>query len=176
MNRQQRRNAAKNNAANFRKSAHAFDSHLEKNMQQYETEIRISVQNQFQGLMYSVFMLVLRRVCKYGPVRTLRVMQEVAVVINDFTDGVITIHDIKRDVEDADIKVVFDAQYNIIECGIFEEDQYAGARQKVDTERMDLYNKTSMNGLRLWTNPEFEDKLMEYYKGQMEGVNHAEII
>lgn len=155
MNRQQRRQAAKQNAAGFRKAAHATDASIEKRMTEFEAEIRTATQNHFMGLMYCVFILVLRKVCGYGPVRTLRAMSEVAAVVNDLQEGRITVFDLKRDAEEAGIKTVFDEHYNIIECGIFEEDEYAAARKKVDDERMKLYKEHPMDGLRLWTNPEF---------------------
>lgn len=53
--------------------------------------------------------------------------------------------------------MLFDSEYNIIECGIFEEDKYKSAQQKIDAERMKLYKENpNLNGLRLWTNPEFK--------------------
>lgn len=155
MNRKQRRNAAKQNAAEFRKAAHATDASIEKHITEFEAEIRTTTQNHFMGLMYCVFILVLRKVCGYGPVRTLRAMEEVAAVVNDLQEGRITVFDLKRDAEAAGIKTVFDEHYNIIECGIFEEDEYAAARKKVDDERMKLYKEHPMDGLRLWTNPKF---------------------
>lgn len=155
MNRQQRRNAAKQNAGGSRKAAHAMGAGIRKAMTEFETETRTATQNHFMGLMYCVFILVLRKVCGYGPVRTLRVMQEVAAVINDLQEGRITVFDVKRDAEEAGIKTVFDVHYNIIECGIFEEDEYAAARKKVDDERMRLYKEHPMEGSRLWTHPEF---------------------
>ena len=94
---------------------------------------------------------------KFGPVRTLRVLSEVAAIINDLNDGTITVFDVKREAEEEGIKVVFDAQYDIIECGIFEEDKYAAARKKVDEERMLLYENQQLKGLRLWTDPEFKE-------------------
>lgn len=154
-NRNMRRKMAKQDAATFRKAAYATDASIEKHMAEFEAEIREATQNNFMGLMYCVFILVLRKVCGYGPVRTLRAMQEVAAVINDLQEGRITVFDIKRDAEEAGIKTVFDVHYNIIECGIFEEDEYAAARKKVDDERMRLYREHPMDGLRLWTNPEF---------------------
>lgn len=156
MNRQQRRNAAKNNAANFRKAAHATDASIEKRLSEFEAEAHRQAQNQYMGMMYCIFALVCIKLLKFGPVRTLRVLSEVAAVINDMNEGIIDIFDLKRDAEDAGIAVVFDAKYNIIECGIFEEDQYAAARKKVDDERLKLYKECLMKGLRLWTAPEFE--------------------
>lgn len=156
MNRQQRRNAAKNNAANFRKAAHATDASIAKRMSEFEDETRTATQNHFMGLMYCVFILVLRKVCNYGPQRTLRALSEAAAIINDLEHGIITVFDLKRDAEAAGIQVVFDTKYNIIECGIFEEDQHADIRAKVDAERMKLYQKKTTDGLRLWTDPEFE--------------------
>lgn len=157
MNRAQRRNAAKQNAAGFRKASHATDAGIEKRLQQIDRETHRAAQNHFMGLMYCVFALVLRRMLKFGPVRTLRVLSEVAAVINDMNDGIIDVFDLKRDAEDAGIAVVFDAKYNIIECGIFEEDKHSKAQKKVNDERLKLYKEYPMNGLRLWTNPEFEE-------------------
>lgn len=68
MNRQQRRNAAKLNAARSWKAAHATDVSIEKQMTELEAEIRLATQNHFMGVMYCVFILVLRKVCGYGPV------------------------------------------------------------------------------------------------------------
>lgn len=155
MNRQQRRNAAKQNAAGFRKAAHATDASIEKQLQQFEKELHEQVRNQYMGLMYCVFILVFRKMCGYGPMRTLRVLNEVAAVINDLQEGVIDVFDIKRDAENVGIETVFDAHYNFIECRIFEEDKYAAIQKKVDNERMRLYKEHPMDGLRLWTNPEF---------------------
>lgn len=155
MNRQQRRNAAKLNTAGFRKAAHATDASIEKRMTEFEAEIRLATQNHLMGVMYCVFILVLRKVCGYGPVRTLRVMSEVAAVVNDLEDRTISVFDLKRDAEEVGIKTVFDAHYNIIDVGIFEEDEYAAARKKVDDERMKLYKEHPMDGLRLWTNSKF---------------------
>lgn len=157
MNRQQRKNAAKQNAAGFRKAAHATDAGIEKRLQQIDRETHKAAQNHFMGLMYCVFALVIRRLLKFGPVRTLRVLSEVAAIINDLNDGTITVFDVKREAEEEGIKVVFDAQYDIIECGIFEEDKYAAARKKVDEERMLLYENQQLKGLRLWTDPEFKE-------------------
>lgn len=155
MNRQQRRNAAKLNAARSWKAAHATDVSIEKQMTELEAEIRLATQNHFMGVMYCVFILVLRKVCGYGPVRTLRAMSEVAAVVNDLEDGTISIFDLKRDAEEAGIKTIFDAHYNIIDVGIFEEDKYVSAGKKINDERMRLYKEYPMDGLRLWTNPEF---------------------
>lgn len=94
--------------------------------------------------------------CNYGPQRTLRALAEAAAIINDLSDGTITVFDLKRDAEDAGIQIIFDVNYNIIECGIFEEEQYAGVRQKVDAERLAWLQKKTTPGLRLWTDPEFE--------------------
>lgn len=157
MNRQQRRNAAKQNAAGFRKAAHATDASIEKRMTEYEKEIHKQVQNQYMGMMYCIFALVCIKLLKFGPVRTLRVLNEVAAVVNDMNDGIIDIFDLKRDAEDAGMAVVFDASYNIIEVNIFEEDKYAAARKKVDCERMLLYEKQQLKGVRLWTDPEFKE-------------------
>lgn len=156
MNRQQRRNAAKNNAANFRKAAHATDASILKHMTEFEDETRTATQNHFMGLMYCVFILVLRKVCNYGPQRTLRALAEAAAIINDLSDGTITVFDLKRDAEATGIQIIFDVNYDIIECGIFEEEQYAGVRQKVDAERLAWLQKKTTPGLRLWTDPEFE--------------------
>lgn len=93
--------------------------------------------------------------CGYGPTRTLRVLNEVAAVINDLHEGVIDVFDIKRDAEDVGIETIFDTHYNFIECNIFEEDKYAAIQKKVDDERMKMYKEHPMDGLRLWTNPEF---------------------
>lgn len=158
MNRQQRRSAAKNNAANFRKAAHATDAGIEKRLSEFEAEAHKQAQNQYMGMMYCIFALVRIKLLKFGPVRTLRVLSEVAAVINDMNDGIIDVFDLKRDAEDAGIAVVFDAKYNIIECGIFEEDKHSKAQKKVNDERLKLYKEYPMNGLRLWTNPEFEEK------------------
>ena len=155
MNRAQRRQAAKTNATGFRKAAHATDEGIEKRLRQIDQETHKAAQNHFMGLMYCVFALVLRKVLKFGPVRTLRVLSEVAAIINDLNDGVITVFDLKRHVEDAGIRIVFDTNYDIIETGIFEEDKYQWARSKVDNERICLYKKFDHEGLRLWTNPEW---------------------
>lgn len=157
MNRAQRRNAAKQNAAGFRKAAHVTDAGIERRLQLIEKETHMAAQNHFMGLMYCVFALVLRRMLKFGPVRTLRVLSEVAAIINDLNDGIITVFDVKREAEDAGIKVVFDTNYDMIECGIFEEDEYAAARKKIDEERMLLYENKKLKGLRLWTDPEFKE-------------------
>ena len=155
MNRAQRRNAAKNNAANFRKAAHATDASIEKRIIEMEGEIKRATQNHFMGLMYCVFIIVLRRVSKYGPKRTLRILSEIAAIINDLENGHISVFDIKRDAEELGCKVVFDESYNIIECGIFEEDKYSGIRRLVDEERKKLYEQNNNDGLRLWSNPGF---------------------
>lgn len=155
MNRKQRRNAAKQNAAEFRKAAHATDASIEKHITEFKAEIRTTTQNHYMGLMYCIFALVLRKVCGYGPTRTLRALNEVAAVINDLQEGVIDVFDIKRDAEDVGIETIFDEHYNFIECNIFEEDEYAAAQKKVDDERIKLYKEHPMDGLRLWTNPKF---------------------
>lgn len=157
MNRQQRRQAAKQGALSLRKAAHATDADIEKKLKAYEVEAHKQAQKQYMGIMYCVFSLVLIKLLKFGPVRTLRVLNEVAAVINDMDEGIIDVFDVKRDAEDAGIKVLFDSEYNIIECGIFEEDKYKSAQQKIDAERMKLYKENpNLNGLRLWTNPEFK--------------------
>lgn len=155
MNRAQRRQAAKNNGMNFRKAAHATDASIEKRLIQVDKEAHKQAQNHFMGLMYCVFALVLRKVLKLGPVRTLRLLSEVAAIINDLNDGLITVFDIKRDTEEAGIKVVFDTNYDIIETGVFEEDKYEAARNKVDNERLRLYKEFNHEGLRLWTHPDW---------------------
>lgn len=156
MNRQQRRIAAKNGAGALRKAAHATDESIELRIRQIEKELRIATEHHYTGLMLCVFTLALRKVCKYGPERTLRVLDEVMAVINDLKDGTIDVFDIKRDAEDVGIKVVFDSEYNIIECGIFEEQKHESIQKKIDAERMKLYREhPGLKGLRLWTNPEF---------------------
>ena len=147
----------------FCEAAHAMDASIEKKLSQFQGEAHEQAKNQYMGMMYCIFILVLRKLLKFGPVRTLRVLNEVAAVINDMNDGIIDVFDLKRDAEAAGIQVVFDTKYNIIECGIFEEDQYAEVRAKIDAERMKLYHKKTTDGLRLWTDPVFEALM----KGEM---------
>lgn len=141
----------------FREAAHAMDANIEKKISQFQGEAHEQAKNQYMGMMYCIFILVLRKLLKFGPVRTLRVLNEVAAVINDMNDGIIDVFDLKRDAEAAGIQVVFDTKYNIIECGIFEEDEYTAARKKVDDERLLLYEKQQLKGVRLWTDPEFKE-------------------
>lgn len=141
----------------FREAAHAMDASIEKKISQFQGEAHEQAKNQYMGMMYCIFILVLRKLLKFGPVRTLRVLNEVAAVINDMNDGIIDVFDLKRDAEAAGIQVVFDTKYNIIECGIFEEDEYTAARKKVDDERLLLYEKQQLKGVRLWTDPEFKE-------------------
>ena len=162
MNRAQRRQAAKNNGINFRKAAHATDASIEKRLIQADQEAHKQAQNYFMGLMYCTFVLVLRKILKFGPVRTLRVLSEVAAIINDLNDGVINVFDLKRDTEEAGIRIVFDTDYNIIETGIFEEDKHEWARKRVDDERMRLYEEFNHDGLRLWSHPEWSDKYVTH--------------
>lgn len=156
MNRAQRRQAAKNNAVNFRKAAHATDESIEKRLKQAEAEMRNAAQNHLMGLMLSIFALVLRKCLNFGPVRTLRVLNEVSAIINDMEDGLITVFDVKRDAEDVGISIVFNENYDIIETGIFEENKYESARKKVDEERLRLYKEFNREGLRLWTHPDWK--------------------
>lgn len=141
----------------FREAAHAMDASIEKKLSQFQGEAHEQAKNQYMGMMYCIFILVLRKLLKFGPVRTLRVLNEVAAVINDMNDGIIDVFDLKRDAEVAGIQVVFDTKYNIIECGVFEEDEYTAARKKVDDERLLLYEKQQLKGVRLWTDPEFKE-------------------
>ena len=141
----------------FREAAHAMDASIEKKLSQFQGEAHEQAKNQYMGMMYCIFILVLRKLLKFGPVRTLRVLNEVAAVINDMNDGIIDVFDLKRDAEAAGIQVVFDTKYNIIECGVFEEDEYTAARKKVDDERLLLYEKQPLKGVRLWTDPEFKE-------------------
>lgn len=160
----------------FRQAAHSMDAKLEKNMKKYEEEIKEATQKHYMGLMYCVFLLVIRKICNFGPKRTLRLLGEMAAIINDLGDGTISVFDIKREAEEAGIRVVFDSQYDIIKCGIFEEEKYKKVQKKVDQERMDFYEKLPMPGQRLWTNPEFEDKLAALYATQQTGGSCGKVI
>ena len=155
MNRAQRRQAAKQNAAGFRHAAHATDAGIEKRIREIEKEMKAQARHQFSGLMYCVFILVLRKLLKFGPVRTLRVLHEVAAIINDLHDGTITVFDVKKEAEDLGIKVVFDTNYNIIEAGIFEEEKYKYATKKIKEERMNMYKSFERDGERIWTHPDW---------------------
>ena len=162
MNRAQRRQAAKNNGVNFRKVAHLTDENIEKRLIQADQEAYQQAQNYFMGLMYCTFALVLRKMLKFGPVRTIRIMQEVAAIINDLNDGVIDVFDLKRDAEDVGIRIVFDTQYNIVETGIFEEEKYEWARKRVENERVGLFKEFEHEGLRLWTHPDWSDEYVTH--------------
>lgn len=126
MNRAQRRNAARQGAEHLRTAAHKTDAEIERQIRLYTKEANSSAVNQYQGLMYSIFALVLIKILHFGPKRTFRLLYEVAAILNDLADDTITIHDIARETEEAGIKVVFDASYNVIECGVFEEGQQVG--------------------------------------------------
>lgn len=162
MNRAQRRQAAKQNAAGFRHAAHATDAGIEKRIREIEKEMKAQARHQFSGLMYCVFILVLRKYLKFGPLRTLRVLHEMAAIINDLEDGVINVFDLKRDAEEAGIQIVFDTDYNIIETGIFEEQKYERVRKKVEKERSDIYSHTSLTGNRLWTHSDWRDEYVTH--------------
>lgn len=162
MNRAQRRQAAKNNGVNFRKAAHATDEDIERRIRQINDETHAAAQNHFMGLMYCVFILVLRKLLKFGPVRTLRVLHEVAAIINDLHEGTITVFDIKKEAEDLGVKVVFDTNYNIIEAGIFEEEKYGYARKKIEAERMNMYKSFEREGERIWTHPDWSDEYVTH--------------
>lgn len=156
-NRKLRRKAARNDVASFERLIKKADQQQNEQIKQIEEETRRAAENHLMGVMLCVFILVLRKVIGYGPTRTLRVLNEVMAVINDLSDGVITVFDLKRDAEAAGIKVVFDEKYDIIECGIFEEDEYAAVREKINEERMKHYKENPhLRGTRLWTNPEFK--------------------
>lgn len=153
-----RKKTKKNDIASFEKLIQKADQRQEQQIKQIEQELRRTTQNTYIGMMYCIFTLVIRKMLGFGPVRTLRVLNEVAAVVNDLSDGTITVFDLKRDAEEVGIKVIFNEKYDIIECGIFEEDEYAAARKKIDEERMLLYESKKLKGLRLWTDPEFETK------------------
>jgi hypothetical protein len=104
----------------------------------------------------------LRKLLKFGPVRTLRVLHEVAAIINDLHEGTITVFDIKKEAEDLGVKVVFDTNYNIIEAGIFEEEKYGCARKKIEAERMNMYKSFERDGERLWTHPDWSDEYVTH--------------
>lgn len=158
MNRKLRRKAARNDVASFERLIKKADTQQNEQIRKIEKETRQAAQNHVMGLMYCIFILVLRRMLKLGPLRTLRILNEVAAIINDIDSGVVTVFDLKREAEEAGIQVVFSEKYDIIECGIFEEDAYANVKKKIDEERMKLYNEHSLKGTRLWTDPEFAKK------------------
>lgn len=155
-NREKRRQESKMSAAAFRQMAHSTDASIANRIEQMQKEMHSQAQNQYMGLMYCIFALALRKVCKFGAVRSMRVLSEIAAVVNDLDAGIITAFDIKRDAEEAGMRIVFDSDYDIIECGIFEEKKYEKARKKIDDERMRLYKENDLDGLRLWTNPDFK--------------------
>ena len=158
-NRKLRRAAARNDVASWEKLIKKADRQQEEQIRQIEQEIRRATENHLMGLMLCAFILVIRKLLGYGPLRTLRILSEVAAIVNDLKDGTITPFDLKRDAEAAGIRVVFNEKYDIIECGIFEEDEYATIQKKIDEERMKLYKENPhLNGQRLWTHPEFGKK------------------
>lgn len=164
MNRAQRRNAARQGAEHLRTAAHKTDAEIEKQIRIYAKEAQESAVNQYQGLMYSIFALVLIKILHFGPVRTFRILDEVAAILNDMANDIITIHDIARETEDAGIKVVFDASYNIIECGVFEEDGKR-EKEKIEEERRILKEQNQrLKGERIWTDPGFDPETVKMIK------------
>lgn len=164
MNRAQRRNAARQGAEHLRTAAHKTDAEIERQIRLYTKEANSSAVNQYQGLMYSIFALVLIKILHFGPKRTFRLLYEVAAILNDLADDTITIHDIARETEEAGIKVVFDASYNVIECGVFEEDSKS-EKEKIEEERRILKEQNQrLKGERIWTDPWFDPETVKMIK------------
>lgn len=87
-----------------------------------ELEIRDEVSHYYMGLMYTIFILVMRRACGFGKKRMYRVLHEIAAILNDLEHEEIDIHDIKREAEEAGMEIKFDAKRNIVVANIFEEE------------------------------------------------------
>lgn len=86
-----------------------------------EAEIRDEMSHYYMGLMYTVFVVVMRRACGFGKKRMYRVLNEIAAIINDLHEETITVYDIKREAEAAGMEIKFDVDRNIVVANIFEE-------------------------------------------------------
>ena len=87
-----------------------------------ELEIREEVTHYYMGLMYTIFILVMRRTFRFGKVRMFRALNELAAILNDLEDGTIDVYDIKREAEAAGMKIQFDTTRAIVKANIFEDD------------------------------------------------------
>jgi hypothetical protein len=123
MNRAERRRAEA--MAKIREKEQLFKENKEisDRIKKLELEIRDEVSHYYMGLMYTIFILVMRRACGLGKKRMYRVLNELAAVLNDLENEVIDIHDIKREAEEAGMEVKFDVKRNVVVANIFEEER-----------------------------------------------------
>ena len=121
MNRKERRQAELMAKVQQRQKVIEENKYWADKIKKAEEEIREEVTHYYMGLMYSVFILVLRRVFKFGKVRMYRALNEMAAIINDLDEGVIDIYDIKREADAAKLEIVFDVNRHIVKANIFEE-------------------------------------------------------
>lgn len=121
MSREQRRQAEIMERLKKKQQIFEDNKEIRNRIKKLEEEMRDEYSHYYMGLMYTVFILVMRRVCGYGKKRMHRVLNELAAILNDLEDETITIHDIKREAEEAGMEIKFDVKRNIVVANIFEE-------------------------------------------------------
>ena len=122
MNRLERRQAEIMARVQRRQKAIEDNKDIRDRIKKAELEIREEVTHYYMGLMYTIFILVLRRVFKFGKVRMYRALNELAAILNDLEDGTIDVYDIKREAEAAGMSIQFDTTRAIVKANIFEDD------------------------------------------------------
>ncbi len=94
---------------------------VKKELEKAKAEITDEASHFYMGIMYTIFVLVLRRQFGFGPTRIQRALTEMAAIVNDIDQERITVFDLKREAEEAGFRIVFDNNRNIIGCNVFEE-------------------------------------------------------
>lgn len=98
-----------------------IQKNIKKELEKARDEIADETSHFYMGMMYTIFVLVLRRQFNFGPVRLQRALNEMAAIVNDIDEGRVTVYDLQRESAEAGIRIVFDNNRNIIGCNVFEE-------------------------------------------------------
>ena len=120
-NRLQRRQAELMEKIQKRQKYVEENKYWSNKIKQAEEEIKEEVTHYYIGLMYTVFIIVMRRAFGFGKKRLYKAVSELAAILNDLEDGTIDVYDIKREAEAVGMTVVFDANRHFVKANIFEE-------------------------------------------------------
>lgn len=121
MNRLQRRQAELMAKVQRRQQAVDENKKWADHIKKAEAEMREEITHYYMGLMYTVYIIVMRRAFGFGKKRLYRAVNELAAILNDLEDGTIDVYDIKREAEEAGMEIQFDTNRHIIKANLFEE-------------------------------------------------------
>lgn len=121
MNRMQRRQAEIIERARKKERLIEENKGIERRLKQAQEEMHEEIGHYYMGVMYTAFILVLRRAYGFGPKRITRALDELAAIVNDLDAGTIDIADLKRAAEEAGLEIKFDSNRNFVEVNLFEE-------------------------------------------------------